>query len=72
MLYRRSDFTTACAVENGSKVFVMGGFTNDMETYELFTSDVEVLIVADGYWKTGPQLNIPRFGHASIYCENIA
>ena len=54
MLYRRSDFTTACAVENGSKVFVMGGFTNDMETYELFTSDVEVLTVADGYWKTGP------------------
>ena len=48
MLYRRSDFTTACAVENGSMVFVMGGFTNDMETYELFTSDVEVLIVADG------------------------
>ena len=72
MLNRRSNFT-ACAFNNDSEIFVMGGFKkNDMETEGQVCSDVEVFILADGYWKTGTQLNIPRSALASIYCENIA
>ena len=72
MSNRRSNFA-ACAINNDTEVFVMGGFKkNDLETDGQVCSNVEVYHPDGGYWKTGPPLNIPRSALASIYCENIA